>query len=108
MAYVETEAAARARRKYRRTHKGKNALWKAQLKRIWHLTPDDYVAMLTRQNLRCAICNRDKCGSGKRFSVDHCHTSGKIRGLLCMRCNRALGWFEIFREQIIRYVEESR
>lgn len=38
----------------------------------------------------CAICG-ERCSSFKELAVDHCHTTGKVRGLLCMQCNTALG-----------------
>lgn len=54
------------------------------------LTVAGYDAMRERQGGVCAICLRP-CGSGKRLAVDHDHTTGKIRGLLCLNCNQALG-----------------
>ena len=53
-------------------------------------TVEEYDAMLTRQNARCAICLRDP---GVRLVVDHCHVNGHVRGLLCPPCNTALGQF---------------
>lgn len=50
----------------------------------------EYNAMLDRQDGKCAIC-KDKCKSGKRLCVDHDHATGRVRGLLCSRCNTALG-----------------
>jgi hypothetical protein len=57
------------------------------------LTVKDYDEMLIAQNNQCAICGTFKCGSGRRFAIDHCHHTGKIRGLLCLRCNQAIGKF---------------
>ena len=48
----------------------------------------DYDAMLQRQGSACAICRR----SGDALCVDHCHACGKVRGLLCVKCNSALGF----------------
>jgi len=49
---------------------------------------------LKEYNLRCALLN-DECEICKKkngtLNVDHCHTTGKIRGLLCGSCNRAIG-----------------
>lgn len=62
------------------------------LKSRYSLTPTDYEKMLSAQNSVCAICKISKEGSrGKRLFVDHSHATGKIRGLLCHRCNTALG-----------------
>lgn len=61
------------------------------LKVRFGITLDDYNVMLNSQNGVCAICG----GIGaKSLHVDHCHTSGKIRGLLCFRCNNAIGQFD--------------
>ena len=60
------------------------------------ITVDDYKAMLKEQGGRCAICrtsnpNGLRKGQKKVFSVDHCHTTGAVRGLLCSSCNTGLG-----------------
>lgn len=53
------------------------------------ITEEEYQALLAKQNGCCAICgdHPDK----KALAVDHCHDSGQIRGLLCGKCNTALG-----------------
>lgn len=49
--------------------------------------------MLSRQGGKCAICRGDnKYQREQRFSVDHDHETGKIRGLLCNHCNVMIGW----------------
>lgn len=66
----------------------------------WHsrygVSQIEYMAMLKRQEGRCAICRSDNPARSraKNFSVDHCHKTGRIRGLLCYRCNPALGFFK--------------
>lgn len=44
-----------------------------------------------KDNATCAICKKHKSNFTRALAVDHCHTTGKIRGLLCTNCNRALG-----------------
>jgi len=62
------------------------------LKRFYGLTIDDYDRMLAEQHGRCAICDIEANDSPKgRLQVDHCHTTGKVRGLLCFLCNSAVG-----------------
>jgi hypothetical protein len=57
--------------------------------RVYGLTPDEYRRMAEAQDNRCAIC-----GSTPRLLyVDHNHNTGKVRGLLCVSCNSALGLF---------------
>ena len=46
--------------------------------------------MLEHQNECCLICNKN---DEKALCVDHCHKTGKVRGLLCNKCNKALGLF---------------
>lgn len=55
------------------------------------ISEEQYREMLYRQGGRCAICDRDKCPSGKSLSIDHDHATGRVRGLLCMECNTMLG-----------------
>ena len=56
------------------------------------LTEADYDLMWERQSGRCAICARDLVRTGnKSCSIDHCHLTGRVRGLLCRACNRGIG-----------------
>lgn len=50
--------------------------------------------MLKKQNGGCAICKSKVSGGKGAFHVDHCHKTGKIRGLLCHFCNVGLGVFK--------------
>jgi predicted nucleic acid-binding Zn ribbon protein len=59
--------------------------------RLYGLTQSQYDQMLTNQDGRCAICRTDVPGGRGTWHVDHCHTTGKIRGLLCSSCNVMLG-----------------
>lgn len=63
---------------------------KHRLKHIYKITKEDYDQMLLSQDFRCAICKRKPA---YELLVDHCHKTGKVRGLLCKRCNSALGAF---------------
>lgn len=57
------------------------------------LTPEDYDDMVHAQDGACAICEA-RCPTGRRLAVDHCHKTGRVRGLLCMRCNTLIGRLE--------------
>ena len=81
-----------------------------QLKRRYGITIEDYDYMLKEQGHRCAICRTDNPGGQGRFHVDHCHDTGRVRGLLCSNCNHGLGKFQdsvLFLEQAIRYLNEK-
>lgn len=55
------------------------------------LPPGQYDAMFAAQGGVCALCGRPE--KSRPLAVDHCHTTGRIRGLLCTGCNTALGKF---------------
>ena len=59
--------------------------------RLYGLSTDDYGRMLEKQNNQCAICACDFGTVEKGACVDHCHTTGKVRALLCGGCNKAIG-----------------
>ncbi len=56
------------------------------------ISVNDYENILSSQNNSCAICGSDDWGKPSP-SIDHCHSTGEVRGLLCNKCNRALGMF---------------
>lgn len=62
-------------------------------KHKYGITWERYLEMLAAQGGKCAVC-RHPCSTHGRLSVDHCHTFGTVRGLLCQRCNSALGLME--------------
>lgn len=69
------------------------------LKRNFNITLQQYKDMLESQNNGCDICGKQetektRTGKIKELAVDHCHITGKVRGLLCFRCNSALGKFD--------------
>lgn len=81
------------------------------------ITVEDYLNMIKVQDNKCAICNKEestinpKTGKVKTLSIDHCHSTGKIRELLCGHCNRGLGSFrddlEIMKKAIL-YLEKHK
>ena len=84
----------------------------AQRLKQYGITPDDYIQMLGNQNGECAICGSPDSGCIKkeRLHVDHCHTTGKVRGLLCTNCNQAIGKFKDSPELLrlaAMYIEKS-
>jgi hypothetical protein len=63
------------------------------LKHRYKITREDYNRMLKDQNGVCAICHKT-CRKNERLSVDHCHATEVVRGLLCSRCNHVIGLME--------------
>jgi len=102
--------------KYRADHKAEMAVyqkaWRARNKiklagllRNYGLSIAQYNAMLLAQGGRCAICGTDKPkGNGKRLQVDHNHETGKVRALLCLKCNTSLGWLERLQSRAMDYL----
>ena len=93
---------------YRERHKS------YRLEKIWrkngiHFTIEQRDAMLSAQGGRCAICGTDEPG-GRGWHLDHCHVTGRVRGILCHHCNIGLGNFKDnpeFMREAIKYLEES-
>ena len=67
----------------------------AYYKRVYHMTIEEYLDTAEKHNFVCAICGKENFPMGINHTgllvVDHDHTTGKVRGLLCHNCNRALG-----------------
>lgn len=77
--------------------------------RKYGITIEQFDAMLESQGGVCAVCKGPALGKG-RYHVDHDHDTGKIRGLLCHKCNVALGMVQDSREhltRLIQYLERS-
>lgn len=64
--------------------------WEKHIESTYGITAEEYSAILKFQGGVCYICRRAN-GTYKRLSVDHCHSTGFVRGILCNRCNRILG-----------------
>ena len=59
-------------------------------RRFYGLEPGDFEAMFTRQGAACALCKTDTPG-GRGWHVDHNHSTGIVRGILCHACNTGIG-----------------
>jgi len=86
------------------------------LKKDYGITVNDWDTMYAEQNGVCKICGKPeskidrRLGIVRRLSVDHCHETGRVRGLLCADCNTAIGNFkhnpEVLRAAA-KYCEEN-
>lgn len=95
----------RARKKYTREYLQQREY---TLLHRYGINLNDYEDILKSQNYSCAICKKEAKEMTYHLHVDHCHTTGKVRGLLCSPCNVFLGYArdntEVFKEAI-RYIE---
>ena len=75
------------------------------------INTDEYELMLESQNNVCAICKGPQTNTRTNyFDVDHCHKTGKVRGLLCTNCNQGIGKFKDNKELMLHaynYLEDS-
>jgi hypothetical protein len=135
-AYQQTEAYKKNRRIYIKQYRAKNkenivaqvsAHYYKNKKhkvavareRIYGITPEDYDTMLKEQNHKCKICSikfnnnynqESKIDYAHLQHLDHCHTTKKVRGILCPFCNLGLGHFKNSPERIttaINYLKEA-
>lgn len=110
---INTEEYKTQREKYRKSvmSTDRYKLWSktTHLRRTYDLTLDEYNSICEAQGGKCGICvlpfvDDDKC-------VDHCHKTGKIRGLVCHSCNKLLGFAyddSNILQQAIAYLENNR
>jgi hypothetical protein len=77
----------------------KRADW---LRRKYGMTVGEYERLLAAQGGLCATCRRPK--AGRALAVDHDHRTGKIRGILCQRCNNALAMMGDTLGGVLRFV----
>lgn len=87
---------ARSREWYAANKPRAAAQSRKQKLKTYGLTEIQYQAMLAAQDGKCAICGSAHGLASKMYPlyVDHCHATGRVRGLLCQRCNAGLGMFQ--------------
>jgi len=82
----------------------------AHLRRTFGITEAEFDAMLAVQGGSCAVCGVEQTTDGRAFRVDHDHSTGRVRGLLCHSCNVALGLLKddvAVLAQAIAYLEHA-
>lgn len=87
------------RHKIKETRRGPS--WRyVTLKQRYKLDEESYKILLVSQNNSCKICKVQS----ENLYVDHCHTTGKVRGLLCPKCNTFVGYVETSPEDRIKQI----
>ncbi len=80
------------------------------MKRRYGITKLEYTIIFDKQEGFCAICNKHQIELLRALDIDHSHSTGKVRGLLCNSCNQAIGSFKDNIEIIknaIKYLEQN-
>lgn len=78
-------------------------------RRKYEITMEGYLALLSSQEGRCKLCN--SVPKKRRLQVDHCHKTLKVRGLICNRCNSALGFVNDdiqLLQKMICYIQDNQ
>jgi len=77
---------------------------------LYKITQEEWKAIFQRQRGCCAICGKSQDKLGYKLQIDYDHNTGKVRGLLCRKCNMGIGMFGEDVENInkaMRYLEKS-
>lgn len=125
MPYKDPEDKKKYQYKYVRTNKDKIAkrskayrdahpevvakMWENSIRSLFGINADDYNKMFDEQGGCCAVCGKHQTETKKRLFVDHDHKTGLVRGLLCQKCNMALGMVDDKKsilEKLISYLEK--
>ena len=70
------------------------------------LTYKEKAALIEKQGFKCLICGIDfRTIPDRNIHIDHSHDTGKVRGILCHRCNMGIGLFDENRENLKRAME---
>lgn len=108
---------AEYKRQYRKLRENQGEL--LSLKKVCNarrITIDRYLQMLQEQDFKCAICRQEEtCKDSqhdrpRRLSIDHCHRTEIVRGLLCHSCNTAIGKFKddtLMMQRAIEYIQNN-
>lgn len=73
-----------------------------KLKYKYGIDSSEYNLKLKQQNYKCVVCGVEENKDGTRLCVDHCHSTGKVRDLLCSRCNAVLGLVDEDTDRLIK------
>ena len=83
------------REQYAKSHTRKRHM-NSGIKKKYGIDLNKYEEMLVEQNDGCALCGTKEEEQDRRLAIDHCHTTGNVRGILCNKCNVSLSGLEYF------------
>lgn len=64
----------------------KSKYYLRSVKNLYGMSEKEYLELVNQQNGKCKLCQQER-----KLNVDHCHETGRVRGLLCLGCNAGLG-----------------
>lgn len=109
--YLNCDKTERNKTRKEQYHNDTSGQKNRQLKSQYGITLEQYNQMFSDQNGCCKICNIHQSELKRKLFIDHCHKTGKVRGLLCVQCNSGLGFFkdelELF-ESAIQYLKDNK
>lgn len=97
-------------KEWNKSEVGKQSRHRSRIRYEYDLNAQTFDLLRQNQQGVCAICKQSP-DNGKELCVDHCHVTGKVRGLLCDKCNRALGYLKEDPQLIRRaadYLDQSK
>ena len=102
---IQRNAAPRSCEQYKPHNWSGLDKWDGIIRRMYGITLEQYHKLVEHQGGGCAICGRSNEPDGRKLSIDHCHTSGNVRGVLCYACNKALGLFYDQTERLAKAIQ---
>jgi hypothetical protein len=80
-------------REYRKKHENSD-----HYRRVYGISLEEYKELC--KSGTCSLCGATSPGTNGHWPVDHCHATGRVRGVLCMRCNTGIGFYETWQQEI--------
>lgn len=103
--YANNKEKASAKQK-ERWKKNRHHMRAVKVKSVYGLSAQEYDDLIKFHHGRCAICKKER-----NLNIDHNHETGRVRGLLCAKCNKAIGLFEENEQSLLdaaRYLKEYK
>jgi len=75
--------------------------------KVYGITEAEYIEMYKNQNGKCGVCGVPAIELDRSLAIDHCHSTDKVRGLLCSKCNKGIGLLgdnSVILEKALEYI----
>ena len=113
--YRQSPEAKEKKKQYMKEYHQKPEVKKKQKQNSWKyqgikdMTIERYNKILEEQNNCCKICGKNQLEFKKKLHIDHCHSTGEVRGIVCYRCNIGLGFIDnkIWFDKVLKYLGDK-